>query len=167
MTRGAAKILDGDLVRGMEQISPKILRDAIRSVRYYNEGLVNNAGDTVIDAKDMSIGEVFLQSIGFAPDEVAQFYSSQTAIKGAQGYARDRRERLVGDFVNDGMSKEIMREVLEFNRAYPSLRITRSTLIRGARSRIERESRYRRHGANIDEKQARDFAEYGDPFRDE
>ena len=161
------KVAKGDIFRGVEQASPKILRDALRSVRYYNEGLVNNAGDSVIDAKDMSFFEVFLQGIGFSPDEVSQFYSSQTAIKGAQGYARDRREGLVRSFVDDGMSEGIMRDVLEFNRAYPSLRITRSTLIRGARSRIERESRYRQYGANIDEKQARDFADYGKAFRGE
>ena len=160
------KMASGDVMRGIEQASPKILRDAIRSVRYYNDGLVNNAGDTVIDAKDMSFAEVFLQGIGFSPDEVSQFYSSQAAIKGAQGYARDRRQSIITGFVKDGMNADTMREVMEFNRAYPSLRITRSSLIRGARSAVERESRYRRYGANIDEKQATDFASYGEPYRE-
>ena len=158
------KVARGDVFRGVEQASPKILRDALRSIRYYNEGLVNNRGDSVIPAKDLSFAEVFLQGIGFSPDEVSQFYSSQTAIKGAQGYARDRRDRLVNQFVEDGMNNEVMREVQQFNRAYPSMRITRSTLIRAARSRVERESRYERYGANIDEKSARDFADYGKPF---
>ena len=161
----AGKIMNGDVFRGIEQASPKIGRDFLRSIRYYNDGLVNNAGDTVIDAKDMSFGEVFLQGIGFAPNQVSQYYQGQAAIKGAQGYARDRRENLIRSFVEDGPQSETMREVMEFNRAYPSLRITRSTLIRGARAQVERESRYDRYGANIDEKETRDFGRYGEPYR--
>lgn len=159
------KIANGELYRGVEQGMPKIIRDVLRAGRYYNEGLVNNAGDTVIDAKDFSFYEAFLQGIGFSPDEVSKFYSGQAAIKGAQGYARDRRESLIAQFVKDGMSSGVLKDVLEFNRAYPSLRITRSTLIRGARIQVEREARYRREGANIDAKEARDFSKYGDPYR--
>lgn len=159
------KMADGEIYRGAEQAMPKILRDVMRAGRYYNEGLVNNAGDTVIPTEDLSFAEVFLQGIGFSPDEVSRYYQGQAAIKGAQGYARDRRESLVREFVEEGKRSDILREVQEFNRAYPSLRISRSTLIRAARSQIERESRYGRYGANIDEREARDFAEYGGPFR--
>lgn len=63
------------------------------------------------------------------------------------------------------MSSETMREVAEFNRAYPSMRITRSTLIRGARGQVERETRYQQYGANIDDKEATDFGPYADPYR--
>jgi hypothetical protein len=159
------KVAEGDIYRGAEQAMPKIFRDVMRAGRYYNEGLVNNAGDTVIDTKDFSFGEVFLQGIGFSPDEVSKYYQGQAAIKGAQGYARDRRDRLVKQFVEEGSSSEIIREVRDFNRAYPSLRITRSTLIRGARAQLEREGKYRRYGANIDDKEARDFERYGDPYK--
>jgi hypothetical protein len=159
------KVAEGDIYRGAEQAMPKIFRDVMRAGRYYNEGLVNNAGDTVIDTSDFSFGEVFLQGIGFSPDEVSKYYQGQAAIKGAQGYARDRRDRLVKQFVEEGSSSEILREVREFNRAYPSLRITRSTLIRGARSQLEREGKYKRYGANIDDKEARDFKKYGEPYR--
>ena len=159
------KAAEGDVLRGVEQASPKIARDALRAIRYYNEGLVNNAGDSVIPAKDLSFAEVFLQGIGFSPDEVSKFYSGQTAIKGAQGYARDRRDQIIRSFVEDGMNSETMREVAEFNRAYPSMRITRSTLIRGARGQVERETRYQQYGANIDDKEATDFGPYADPYR--
>jgi hypothetical protein len=163
--RAVGKFMDGDYYRGTEQIMPKIIRDVLRAGRYYNEGLVNNAGDTVIDTKDFSVWETFLQGVGFAPDEVSKYYQGQAAIKGAQGYARDRRERLIRQFVEDGSSSEVLKEVREFNRAYPSMRITRSTLIRGARAQVEREQRYGRYGANIDDKEARDFRRYGDPYR--
>lgn len=159
------KMADGEIYRGAEQAMPKILRDVMRAGRYYNEGLVNNAGDTVIPTEDLSFAEVFLQGIGFSPDEVSRHYQGQAAIKGAQGYARDRRESLVREFVEEGNRSDILREVQEFNRAYPSLRISRSTLIRAARSQIERESRYGRYGANIDDKEARDFKDYGKPYR--
>lgn len=159
------KIASGDVYRGVEQGMPKIVRDVMRAGRYYNDGLVNNNGDTVIPARDLSFGESFLQGIGFQPDEVSRFYQGQAAIKGAQGYARDWRERLIRRFVEGGAGNDVLREVLEFNRAYPSLRITRSTLIRSARGQLEREKRYRRYGANIDDQETRGFAEYGEPYR--
>lgn len=159
------RFANGEIYRGVEGAMPKIFRDVMRAGRYYNEGLVNRAGDTVIPTEDLSFGEVFLQGIGFSPDDVSKYYQGQAAIKGAQGYARDRREALIKQFVQDGSSSEALKEVREFNRFYPSLRITRSTLIRGARAQIERERRYGRYGANIDEKEARDFGRYGDPYK--
>jgi hypothetical protein len=159
------KVAQGDVYRGVEQGMPKFLRDALRANRYYNEGLVNNAGDTVISTKDLSFWDTFLQGVGFSPDKVSKFYQGQAAVKGAQGYARDRRERIIRQFVDDGPTSTVMFDLREFNRQFPSLALTRSTLIRAARAQVEREARYKRFGANIDEREAADFAEYADPFR--
>ncbi len=158
------RIGDGEILRGVEQASPKIARDALRAIRYYNDGLVNRAGDTVIPAEDMSFMDVFLQTAGFQPDQVSRYYQGQAAIKGAQQYARTRREELLREFADGDNRSQIRRDVAEFNRAFPSMKIRWSSLTRAVKGRAEREARYRRYGANIDEKLARDFAEYGEPF---
>ena len=79
-------------------MTPKIARDFLRSIRYANEGLVNNAGDTVIPASEMGYGEIVAQGLGFAPTDVSQFYEAQNAIKDAETYARDRKESLLKEF---------------------------------------------------------------------
>ena len=55
--------------------------------------------------------------------------------------------------------------VREFNRNNPAIAITRSSLVQSVTGKYEREARYRRYGANIDEKAATIFAEEADPYR--
>jgi hypothetical protein len=169
LARGMGRIADGDIMRGIEQMSPKIARDFLRSIRYYNEGLVNNAGDTVIPASEMGYGEIVPQILGFAPTDIAQFYEAQNAIKDAEAHARDRKEELLKQFrlAAPGERASVMSEVRAFNRSYPVERITYSTLLSNVKGKKTRESRFRRYGANIDERKARFYKEYGDPYRDE
>ena len=166
--RGLQDIAQGDVVRGIERGSPKILRDVLRTGRYWREGLVNNAGDTVIPGEDLSIGDLFLQSLGIQPSRVSRFYAGQQAIKDAERYYRDRKSDILKDFRTAGTAEErsaVLSRVREFNRNNPALAITRSALIQSVVSRKEREARYRRYGANIDEKAATQFAQEGDPYR--
>jgi hypothetical protein len=165
--RALGRVAEGDIMRGIEQASPKIGRDALRAVRYYNTGLVNNAGDSVIPAEDLSFYDLFLQAAGFQPDKVSRFYQGQAAVKGAQTFAKERRDELIARYRDAETPYEIsaaMEDIAEFHKAFPSLAITRSTLVQALQSRKEREARYRRYGANIDEAEARDFARYGKPY---
>ena len=169
ISRGMGKIAQGDIMRGVEQMSPKIARDFLRSIRYYNEGLVNNAGDTVIPTSEMGFGQIVPQILGFAPTSVAQFYEAQNAIKDAEAHARTRKEELLRQFrlADPTERRQVMSEVRDFNRAFPVERITYSTLLSNVRGKKVRESRFRRYGANIDERKARFYERYGDPYRDE
>ena len=169
LARGMSRVADGDIMRGIEQMSPKIARDFLRSIRYYNEGLVNNAGDTVIPTSEMGFGKIVPQILGFAPTDVAQFYEAQNAIKDAESYARDRKEELLKQFrlSDPAERRQVMSEVRRFNRGNPQERITYSALLSNIKGKKTRESRFRRYGANIDERKARFYERYGDPYRDE
>ena len=166
-TRGLGQAMDGDILKGIETASPKMARDLLRAIRYYNEGLVNSAGDTVIDGSEMSPYELLVQSIGFQPTDVSQFYSRQNAIKEAERYTVDRKSELMKDYRNatsPADKRAIRREIREFNRSNPQERITASALLRNQRQQRIRETRFRRYGANIDERKARFYEEYGDPY---
>jgi len=169
LARGMGRIAEGDIMRGVEQMSPKIARDFLRSIRYYNEGLVNNAGDTVIPTSEMGYGQIVPQILGFAPTDVAQFYEAQNAIKDAESFARDRKEELLKQFrlAESGERQQVLSEVRSFNKAFPVERITYSTLLSNVKGKKVRESRFRRYGANIDEKKARFYKRHGDPFRED
>jgi len=166
--RGLQDIAQGDLLRGIERGSPKILRDVLRTGRYWNEGLVNNAGDTVIRGDGLGARDLFLQALGVQPYSVSQFYQGQQAIKDTERYYRDRKSDILKAFRTASTPDEraeVLRNVADFNRNNPALAITRSALIQSVTSKYEREARYQRYGANIDEKAATQFAKEGDPYR--
>jgi len=167
--RGVEHFFDGNYRRAIESASPKILRDVVRTTRYWDEGLVNRAGDTVIPSEGLSAWDLALQSMGVQPVVVSRFYAGQSAIKDKEIFFRDKKSDILRDFRaavgNPSMMARVMRNVAEFNRNNPAIAIRRSALVSSAKSKYEREARYRRYGANIDEKAATQFAEEADPYR--
>jgi hypothetical protein len=167
--RGVQHIGSGDYLKAAESFSPKFLRDILRAGRFATDGLVNTSGDTVLDTGDLGFVDVALQAVGFTPTTTSQFYQAQAAIKGAEGYVRKRRIRLMKDFrtATGNERSKVIREIVEFNRAYPQEAITRSTLLRNLQSKFERESQYSRYGAAIDDKKAALYSGYGEPYRED
>ncbi len=167
--RGVQHFFEGNYRRAIESASPKILRDIVRTTRYWDEGLVNRAGDTVIESEGMSAWSLALQSMGVSPVAVSQYYSGQSAIKDKEIYFRERKSDILKDFrlaVGDQAAMAaVLRDVRQFNSNNPAIAITRSALVQSVYGKAEREVRYGRYGANIDEKAATVFAEEADPYR--
>lgn len=167
--RGTQHFIDGNYQKAIESVSPKILRDIIRTQRYWNEGLVNNAGDTVIASEGLSPNDLFLQALGIQPIKISKFYTGQAAIKDKEIYFREKKSDILKDFReavgNPEAMAAVMRNVAEFNRRNPAIPITRSALVQSAFGQKKREARYRLYGANIDEKAARQFAIEAAPYR--
>ena len=161
--RAMGDIANGDVARGVERVAPKVVRDMFKTYRYATEGVVNNARDTVIDSSGIPPTQLFLQSLGFGAAEVDKFYNRQAVIKDKERYGADRRDTLVARYVSARTAedrKEALREVMEFNRAFPAARVTQSTLLRSVQSSRERERSYRRYGANLRDDQ-RAYADEG------
>jgi len=167
-TRGIQHMYEGRYQKALEMASPKILRDIVRTHRYWREGLVNNAGDTVIAGEGFGYHELFLQGMGISPIQASKYYAGQAAIKDKELYFRDRKSDILKAFrvaKTPTQLADVLQQVKEFNRRNPAISITRSALISSKRSKLEREQRYRRFGANIDEKAATQFAQEADPYR--
>ncbi|KKL96526.1 hypothetical protein LCGC14_1843590, partial [marine sediment metagenome] len=167
--RGMQQFGRGNYQKAIEMASPKILRDVIRAQRYWSEGLVNNAGDTVIASEGLSPVDLFLQALGIQPIKASKFYGGQASIKDKEIYFREKKSDILKDFReavgNPTAMAAVMRNVAEFNRRNPAIHITRSALIQSVTGQKKREARYRRYGANIDEKAATQFAQEADPYR--
>lgn len=167
--RGVEHFFDGNYRRAIESASPKILRDIVRTTRYWDEGLVNRAGDTVIESEGISAWSLALQSMGVQPVVVSRFYAGQSAIKDKEIFFRERKSDILKDFraaVGDPAAvASVLRNVAHFNRNNPAIGITRSALLQSVVGKAEREARYRRYGANIDERAAAIFAKEADPYR--
>ena len=161
--RGMIDIANGDVARGVERVAPKAVRDMFRTARYATNGLVNNAGDTVIKSDGIPPQELFLQSLGFASNEVSKFYNKQSLIKDKERYSKERRNLIVRDFVNAESPEDrskVLEDVKEFNKSFPGEAVTRSTLVKAMQGRQQREVSYDRYGANLRGKSTR-YSEAG------
>lgn len=165
---GAWKIAQGDWYKGIEQMSPKMFRDMLRAGRYYQQGLVNRAGDTVIPTEDISPWQLALQFVGFAPEQVSRFYAGQGDMKFVENFVRQRKAELLREYRTASDANERMRirkEIREFNRRYRYDPIKGSAFGSTVKGKAQRERGYDRYGASIDPKKARQYQEYGDPYR--
>lgn len=151
-SKGIGMAMEGDFQRGVEYVLPKAAKDAMRAIRFAQDGLVNNAGDTVLPSDGLSPYQLFLQTLGFRPSEISDFYSRQSLIKDTERYGIQRRGSLLKRFRTADSIEErnrVLEEIKEFNAAWPAARITRSALIRAIREKGRREASYRTYGANL------------------
>lgn len=167
MLTSLGKIADGDWQRGVEGLMPKVGKDLLKAGRLMQEGLVNNAGDTVLDTSDIGYWQIALQTLGFTPEAQSNFYSGNAAMMDVQRFVRERRSQLLKEFrTAEGSDRHrVRKEIREFNRRYRLSKIDSDGLYSTVRSKREREAQYRRTGTNIDPSKYRQYEEYGEPYK--
>lgn len=130
---------EGHLMRGVETVLPKALKDGLKSLRYTTEGVNNLRGDAIVP--DASVRQLLLQLGGFTPAEVADRYDRNRALKNYEQHVLDRRSRLVDAFAlatrtGDGSGRaDVMEQIRTFNTKWPEIRITPRTLKMSMRTR--------------------------------
>jgi hypothetical protein len=58
----------GEIVRGMEQLSPALVRGSITAARYGKEGATTTSGAVIKEAEEFTQGQLLAQSMGFATE---------------------------------------------------------------------------------------------------
>ena len=135
---GTQLVAEGQVYRGTETMLPKALKDAMKALRYAQEGVTSTRGDLVADTDPM---DEVLQAIGFTPAEVAQQYAENRALKGRERQILDRRKALLAAYAmalqqeDEETTLEVRRKILAFNKAYPEKPITGQTIRRSLRAR--------------------------------
>jgi len=141
---GAGTMADGQVWRGMEMMLPKFIKDAMKSVRYSQEGVKNWQEDTLID--NLGAMELFGQALGFTPANISEMYSGANAIKNHERRINDRRQLLINRWVqatrkdDAKTAQEAMENITEFNQKQPLFGITSDTLRRSYQGRIKAQS---------------------------
>ena len=136
--KGLQQIQEGDYGRGIETMLPIFLKNAMKSYRYADEGVLTKNKD-VIHPEDVTGGELFSQAIGFSPASVRTSYEGRSAIFQYRTKLEDHRRELMRKWVvarqeddSDGMNK-VWTEILEFNaktaEKNPKMRISRMNLM--------------------------------------
>ena len=136
---------EGHLMRGVETVLPKALKDGLKSLRYATEGVNNLRGDPIVP--DANVRQLVLQLAGFTPAEVAERYDANRALKNYEQHVLDRRSRLVDAFAlatrtgDAGGRAEVMQQIRKFNTSWPEIRITPRTLKQSMRARARYSAR--------------------------
>lgn len=118
---GAQSVLGGDAYRGIETMSPKVLKDLMKAYRYMSEGVVSGRGDEVLPADAISSWDVIAQAMGFAPAKVAETWERNSSLKNAERRIKDRRQELMNRYslaVNAGDAEaraKVIKQIQHFN----------------------------------------------------
>jgi len=149
------KFVGGDPIGGIQNMSPHIIRDLVKAGAMSQRGVVNNAGSTLIPADKLSGPQIFAQSLGFHPEEVAEVQSRNTAERNLQGALTDQRKSLIQKWASTEPTERagVQEEVHQFNLAHPGFSLSYSDLRRAQVLRAEQQRELQTYGAKVRAKQ--------------
>lgn len=155
LNRGFGMINDGYVYRGLETMSPAVIRNAMKGARFWTEGATTIKGDPITD--DLGVHDALFQMSGFAPTKLTEIYEKRGFMKEYETFIKDKRRRLLDQYeiARESGDPDVMEAVRDrisrFNVAYPAVRITQDTIRQSIRGREQRE-RDAIYGVQIDKR---------------
>jgi hypothetical protein len=155
LNRGFGMINDGYVYRGLETMSPAVIRNALKGARFWSEGATTIKGDPITDA--LGVHDALFQMSGFAPTKLTEIYEKRGFMKEYETFIKDKRRGLLDQYeiARDSGDPDTMDTVQDkisrFNTAYPAVKITRDTIKQSLRGREQRE-REAIYGVQIDKR---------------
>ena len=142
------KFLGGDPIGAIQNMSPHLIRDLVKAGQMSQQGVVNNAGTTLIPADKLSGSEIFAQSLGFRPDQVAETLNRNYAERNELQNIKDQSKGLIRQYAGaEPNDRQAVRDqVAEFNAKHPGFAITGSTLLKAIAQRQADELEMQRYG---------------------
>ncbi|MBE0583782.1 MAG: PLxRFG domain-containing protein, partial [Desulfofustis sp.] len=136
---GATAIADGEVLRGLEMMMPKAVKDVLKTGRYADEGVRNWKDDVLIE--ELTALELAGQIIGFTPRRVSEMYESKNAILNTKTKIETRRSKLLNKMVQARIDRDsaevasVQRDINDFNRANPDFELTWESVYRSMQNR--------------------------------
>ena len=96
LSKGALTMAEGDLMRGIEEMMPKAIKDPLKAFRYEREGIVDKSRITLVD--NTTVPEEVAQALGFSPARGMEAYEGKAAIKEAETKLNQRRKELLNRY---------------------------------------------------------------------
>ena len=152
---GAKLISEEHHARGLETMLPKVGRDAMKAIRFNNEGALTRRGDAILDQDQFNAKDVVTQAIGFTPAKLTLQYEQNNAFKRAEQRIKNRRSFLLNKYAlalrfDDVTDLRNTRDAIRaYNKATPRYPITPATIRRSMSAR-RRMNRGRVSGLNLD-----------------
>jgi hypothetical protein len=163
---------DGHLYRAMETASPAFLKNFMKGARFAEEGrAVNLKGDELVG--DVSGYESAAQTLGFAPERVAQRQKSNIEAKTIEQKIKTKRQDLLNAFFmavdnnDDDLKDRVLEKISKYNATYGELPITPAQLQKSIKTRyVNRAIAESTGGISIDKKligRLSEMQDYGNP----
>jgi hypothetical protein len=127
----------GNYMRGLEEASPKPIKDAFKAFRYATEGVKTGDGRKLMGDEEIGPDDILFAALGVQPADVAQAQAANAALTKMKTSIAERRGRLIKDAAdallneNDADLDEAMDAIGKFAEKMPSYTITAGE-IRGA-----------------------------------
>ena len=154
----------GEIARGVEQFSPSFLRNAFKTYRYMDEGVVTSDGLPIME--DLDGWLLAKQFLGFSPANLSSIYETRGLVKDYESKVMNRRQALLKARYDALVAQdyaevnEIDRRIRQFANMYPRL-INPRTLESSFKSRASALREYQ-YGLRFD----RNFLPYGQRYFD-
>jgi hypothetical protein len=147
----------GDILRGLEQLSPAFVRGAFTAERYEREGATTASGAIIKDADEFTKGQLWAQGFGFATEGlVAQreaifhLQGEILKVKRKRTELLDRLERDL-DKGSDSDVEDVLTKMAKFNASNPFDAIKYENIKASLKKQLERKMKSDR-GMPIDKK---------------
>ena len=145
--RGLNKIQEGNVERGIEDIVPAFLGNAMKSYRYGTEGATTMRGDPMIE--DLNAFSIGAQALGFTPAELSLQQAINAKTKGIEKAILDKKNKLllrynISSREGDNEARdEYKEELIKLNDKHPGLGVNSETFERSSRAFLETSKRMR------------------------
>jgi hypothetical protein len=121
---------NGDYQKGVEKMSPALIRNFILTHKYATEGAKDNKGAQILSKDAFTTGELVGQAIGFRSDLLANTQNVTFKLIGIQQRIENERQKLFDNIDREyrkqnfkAYNQLITKDLVEFNKKYPSFKI--------------------------------------------
>jgi len=132
---------DGHYYRAAERTLPAIFKQPMVAMRYDTEGVLTLKGDELVS--NISGKDALAQSLGFAPEKVAQRQKANIEMKTMEQDIIAKRQDLMNAFFmsidtqDSDFTDRVVDKISLFNRTYPSYPILGDTLMKSVMTRYK------------------------------
>lgn len=159
LTVNVARAVDlynqGHADRALETVAPAFIKQPLIAARFAEEGVKTMRGDKLIE--DVGPFDLFMQSLGFRPAEIAEIQYYNIQKKGQEQEVLKKRQQLLDLFglsfmANDAEAGAKARDkIIKFNGQHPSVAIAADSLTRSIKQRLQK-STQAQHGLILDKR---------------
>lgn len=125
LTRGAKLMMDGETMRGMEQLMPAAAGNAFKAWRFANEGANTLRGDPITG--EVGIGHSLAQAVGFAPADYMRQLEENAVEKNVERRTLEKRTNLLRKYYvalragDSDAASDYMEELVKLGQKHPGL----------------------------------------------
>jgi hypothetical protein len=106
MADGLLQMFNGSWYKGLEQLMPKGVGDAMKAYRLYNDGMTKRNNDVILSADDVGEVSALWQAIGVSPVKTSVVYEQQRAFASQTDKLTARTTEIKQDYAKAYRAKD-------------------------------------------------------------